>query len=77
MSYRLIKKIEERISFCQKKIMEPEAFKKENEIACALWIEEKNAYQHVLLDLYKLRDGRNIDTNYEKSGEEQLESYYE
>lgn len=77
MNYKLINKIEKHIAYCQEQIMRPEAFLPEGAVTCALWIEERTAFEKVLLDLYKMRDGKEPDTDYNKFNVLELEKYYD
>ena len=72
----LINKIEEHISYCQEQIMRPEMFEKGNSTACSHWIEEKMAYKHVLIDLYKIKNNEEPNTDYKNPSTMELEKYY-
>ena len=70
MIYRLTRKIEAHIDYCkvQIKIILP------THPDYRPWVEEKESFEKVLLDLYKIRDGKKPDTNYNEV--QDVEDYY-
>ena len=71
----LINKTKAHIAYCQEQIMKPEMF--EDCYACSNWIEERMAYEHMLLDLYKLINDEEMNTDYKNPSTTELEKYYE
>jgi len=74
---KLIEKTEKHISYCQAQIMRPEMYEDRNTTACSHWIEERMAYEHILLDLYKIKDGKEPDTDYKDPSTIELNEYYD
>jgi len=69
----LLNKTKSHIAYCQEQVMNPEM----NGAARSHWIEERMAYEHMLLDLYKLINDEEMDTDYKNPSTSELEKYYE
>ena len=55
---QLIKRYEEHVAYCQEHVM-----KNHEAIVVTVWVEERMAFQKVLIDLYKIREGLEPDTD--------------
>jgi hypothetical protein len=54
----LIKRYEEHVEYCQEHVM-----KNHESLVITIWVEERMAFQKVLIDLYKIREGLVPDTD--------------
>jgi hypothetical protein len=61
---KLIQKYENHIEFCNKMFLETSEVKMSMSAAC--WLEERSAYEKVVIDLRKLLDYKEPDTNLEE-----------
>lgn len=61
---KLIQKYENHVEFCDK--MFKETSKEKMSMSAACWLEERSAYEKVLIDLEKLLEYREPDTNLEE-----------
>jgi hypothetical protein len=70
----LIEKYENHVEFCKKKFTEAKDIKN-MAFTATLWNEEKTTYEKVLIDLYKLLNYEETDTDLEEFPKRELKQY--